>query len=73
MYFYVVVFSKSMSCKYFHVRSNLSLIGFEYFLGKTLHVEGNSKFEMYLQVHSGPTMRAMSRTDREFQTQNEFE
>ena len=34
VYFYVVVFSKSMSCKYFHVRSNLGLMGFEYFLGK---------------------------------------
>ena len=41
VYFYIVVFSKSMSCKYFHVRSNLRLTGFEYFLEKTLHVEGN--------------------------------
>ena len=41
MYFYVVVLSKSMSCKYSYVRSNLRLIGFEYFLEKTLHIEGN--------------------------------
>ena len=31
VYFYIVVFSKSMSCKYFHVRSNLRLIGSKYF------------------------------------------
>ena len=34
MYFYTVVFSKSIFCKYFHVRSNLGLIGYEYFLGR---------------------------------------
>ena len=39
MYFYVVVFSKSMSCKYCHVRSNLLLIDFEYFLEKNLNAE----------------------------------
>ena len=27
----VVVFSKSMSSKYFHVRSNLGFIGFDFF------------------------------------------
>ena len=41
MYFYVVVFSKSMSCKYFHVKSNFCLIDFEYFQEEILHVEGN--------------------------------
>ena len=41
VFFHVVVFSKSMSCKYFHVRNNLGLNGFEYLLGKALHVKGN--------------------------------
>ena len=40
-FFHVLVFSKSMSSKYFHVRSNLSLNGFEHLSGKALHVEGN--------------------------------
>ena len=31
-----MVFSKSMSCKYFRVRSNPGLIGFEYCLGKNV-------------------------------------
>ena len=34
VYFYVVVFSKSMSCLYFHVRSNFGMISFECFIGK---------------------------------------
>ena len=41
VHFYAVVLSKLMFCKFFYVRSNLRLIGFEYFCGKTLHVEGN--------------------------------
>ena len=41
MYFYVVVFSKSMSCKYFHVRSSIGLIGLNIFWEKSLHVERN--------------------------------
>ena len=80
MYFYVVVFSKSMSCKYFHVRSNIGLISFEYFLGKPLHVEGNTmpkanlkctcRFTWLLNLD---TVRGMSRTNRELQILNEFE
>ena len=34
-FFQVVVFSKSMLCKYFHVRSNLDLNCFVYLLGKS--------------------------------------
>ena len=81
VYFYVVVFSKSISCKYFHVRSNLGLIGFEYyFSGKTLHVERNKiakanlkcicRFTRLLNLD---TVRAMSRTNSELQIQNKFE
>ena len=70
VYFYVVVFSKSMSCKYFHVRSNFCLIDFEYFQGKTLHVEGNKilkanlkctyRFPLLLNIN---TVSEMCRTD----------
>ena len=45
MYFYVVVFSKSMSCKYLNVRSNPGLIGFEYFLGKKLSILKEIKYQ----------------------------
>ena len=79
MYFYVVVFSKSMSCKYFHVRSNLGLIGFEcFFLENTLHVEGNKipeanlkctcRFTRFLNLD---TVRAMSGT-RGYFSLNDF-
>ena len=74
MYFYVVVFSKSMSFNYFYARSNLGLIGFEYFWETTLHVEGNKipkanlkctcRFTRFLNLD---TVRAMSRTNRERQ------
>ena len=43
--FYAVVFSKSMSCKYFHVRSDLGLIGFEYFFGKKLFMLKEIKYQ----------------------------
>ena len=70
-----------MSCKYFHVRSNLGLIGFEYFLRKkSLHVDRNKmpkanlkctcRFTRLLNLD---TVRAMFRTNRELQIQNEFE
>ena len=39
------VFSISMSCKYFHVRSNLSLICFEYFLKKKLIMLKEIKYQ----------------------------
>ena len=74
MYFYVVVFSKSMSCEYFHVRSNLGLIGSEHFLGKTLYVEGNKipKANLnftcrFIRLLNLDTVRVMSRTNRELQ------
>ena len=80
MYFYAVVFSKSMSCKYFHVRGNLGLIGFEHFVGKTLHVEGNKTPKANLKctcrftrLLNPDTVRAMSRANRQLQIQNEFE
>ena len=81
MVFYVVIFSKSMLCKYFYVRSNLGLIGFEYFFWeKALHVKGNKipkanlictwRFTRLLNLD---TVRAMSRTNGELQIWNGFE
>ena len=45
MYFYIVVFSKSMLCKYFHVRSNLSFISFEYFVWEKLFMLKEIKYQ----------------------------
>ena len=61
--------------KYFHVRSNLGLIGFEYFFRKkTLPVEGNKILKANLKctcrftrLLSLDTVRIMSRTNRERQ------
>ena len=74
MYFYVVVFPKSMSCKYFLVRSDLGSIGSEYFLEKTLYVERNKIPEANLKctcrltrLLNIDTVCAMSGTNRELQ------
>ena len=71
MYFYAVVFSKSMSCKNIHVSSNGDW--FRIILGKTLHVEGNKipkanlkcicRFTRFTGLLNLDTVRAMSRTD----------
>ena len=47
MFFHVVVFSKSMSCKYFHVRSNLGLNGFECLLEKKLFMLKEIKYQKF--------------------------
>ena len=45
VYFYVVVFSKSVSCKYFHVRSNLGLIDLNIFWEKNLFMLKEIKYQ----------------------------
>ena len=73
MYFHIVVFSKSMSCKCFHVnRSNLHLIGSNIVRKKTLHVEGNKipKANLkctcrFTRLFNFNTVRALSRTNSE--------
>ena len=70
-----------MSCKYFYDRSNLGLICFKYFLGKTLHVEGNKMPKANLKYTYRSTrllnLDASSTCDvganRELQIKNEFE
>ena len=78
VYFYVVVFSKSMSClsvqgtlcrNTFHVQSNLGLTHFEYFHEKTLHVEGHEIPKANLKC----TCRLISsRTDRDLKQDDVF-
>ena len=76
VYFYVLVFSKSMSCKYFHFRSNLGLISFEYFLGKKLFMSKEKKIPetnlkctcRFTQLLNLDTVRAMSGTNRGFRS-----